>query len=92
MKIKSPHRIVEVERWSSQQQPCVPSAVALTCGNTFTSCNAGKWLRCMSLHNKTACATKRVHLNSTEAKPHLVRPALLRMGRNAMEKLRSKYF
>ena len=87
MKIKSPHRIVDVERWSSQQQPCAPSAVALTCGNTFTSCNGGTWLRCMSMHNKTTCATKRVRLNSTEAKPRPARPASLRMGRNAIAQL-----
>jgi len=87
MKIKTPHRIVDVERWSSQQQPCMPSAVALTCGNTFTSCNGGTWLRCMSMHNKTTCATKRVRLNSTEAKPRPARPASLRMGRNAIAQL-----
>jgi len=68
MKSKIPDRIVEVERWSSQQQPCVPSAVTLTCGNTFTSCNGQKWLRCLSPHNNTACSTKRVRLNSTKAK------------------------
>jgi len=82
MKSKIPDRIVEVERWSSQQQPCVPSAVTLTCGNTFTSCNGQKWLRCLSPHNNTACSTKRVRLNSTKAKPP-TRPASSRMGRNA---------
>ena len=86
MKAKNPDRIVEVERWSSQQQPCVPSAVSLTCGNTFTSCNGDKWLRCMSLHNKTACATKRVHLSTEDKSP--TRPASSRMGRNALDKLR----
>ena len=95
MKIKIPHQIVEVERWSSQQQPCVPSAVALTCGNTFTSCNGNKWLRCMSVHNETACSTKRVRLKgyglksnrtSTEAKSRPARSRLFvrkRKGRNA---------
>ena len=89
MKAKIPDRIVEVERWSSQQQPCVPSAVALTCGNTYTSCNGDKWQRCMSLHNKTACITKRVYLNSTQAKPPTHAASLrMGMGRNAVEKLR----
>ena len=76
MKSKIPDRIVEVERWSSQQQPCVPNAVALNCGNTFTACNGQKWLRCMSTHNKMACSTKRVRLTgSIKAKPPTSRPA-----------------
>ena len=79
MKAKVPDRIVEVERWSEQQQLCVPSKVALTCGNTYTSCNGDTWLRCMSLHNKTACATKRVYL-STESEP-ATHPASLRLAR-----------
>ena len=87
MKSKIPDRIVEVERWSSQQQPCVPSAVALTCGNTFTSCNGQKWLRCLSPHNNTACSTKRVRLNSTKAK--VTRPEVFAHGtQRHMDKLR----
>ena len=87
MKSKIPDRIVEVERWSSQQQPCVPSAVTLTCGNTFTSCNGQKWLRCLSPHNNTACSTKRVRLNSTKAK--VTRPEVFAHGpQRHMDKLR----
>ena len=87
MKSKIPDRIVEVERWSSQQQPCVPSAVTLTCGNTFTSCNGQKWLRCLSPHNNTACSTKRVRLNSTKAK--VARPEVFAHGpQRHMDKLR----
>ena len=62
MKIKKPARIIEVERWSEQQEPCVTSAVRLTCANVYTSCNNQHWLRCMSLHNKSACVTKKAHM------------------------------
>lgn len=62
MKAKRASRIGDVERWSSQQSPCVAHEVTLSCGNAYTSCNGQSWLRCMSLHNRTACATNRVHI------------------------------
>ena len=81
MKIKKPARIIEVERWSEQQEPCVTSAVRLTCANVYTSCNKQRWLRCMSLHNKSACVTKKAHLRE-DAPTSQLQPAKKRLKKD----------
>jgi len=75
MKAKRPDRIGEIERWSAQQPSCVAQQVSLTCANLYTSCNGQSWLRCMSLHNRSACATKRARIAERSGGSERSRPS-----------------